>query len=256
MCAAAKYLYTSDIAELRSGFCGVSVSLHASELNSYSYVFPMKSIFIVDDHDIVRFGLEVLLKSNPGFSVLGYAATVQAACSAIAHWQPDLLITDMSLPDSHGLDTVRAMVKAQTPRPVLVVSMHDELIYAEQVLGLGAQGYLMKEKAQALVVHAANELLQGNRWVSPQVSAQLLNRMVSSRLRRPTGDFARSAPQALMSLREVEVLEKIGRGKTTKEIAYSLELSARTVDVHRASIKKKLGLRSGAEVVAFAVSRL
>ncbi len=216
----------------------------------------MKSIFIVDDHDIVRFGLEVLLKSKPEFSVLGHAANLQSARSAIAHLQPDLLITDMSLPDSHGLDTVSAMVKAQAPRPVLVVSMHDELIYAEQVLGLGAQGYLMKEKAQALVVHAATELLMGNRWVSPQVSAQLLNRVVSSRLRRPVADCARSAQQALMSLREVQVLEKIGRGQTTKEIAYNLELSARTVDVHRANIKKKLGLRSGAEVVAFAVSRL
>jgi DNA-binding NarL/FixJ family response regulator len=216
----------------------------------------MKSIFIVDDHDIVRFGLEMLLKSAPEFKVLGSAASLQNAVDAIAHLQPDLLITDMSLPDSHGLDTVRAMVQVQAGRPVLVVSMHDELIYAEQVLSLGAQGYLMKEKAQEMVVQAARHLLSGNRWVSPQVSAQLLNRVVSNRSRHSPADFQRSAPQSQMSLREVEVLEKIGRGKTTKEIAYSLELSPRTIDVHRASIKKKLGLRSGAEVVAFAVSRL
>jgi DNA-binding NarL/FixJ family response regulator len=216
----------------------------------------MKTIFIVDDHDIVRFGLEMLLKSEPEWRLLGSAVNLQHALRAIAQLQPDLLITDMSLPDSQGLDTVRAMVQAQAHRPVLVVSMHDELIYAEQVLSLGAQGYLMKEKAQELVVQAARELLSGNRWVSPQVSAQLLNRVVSSRSRRSTVDFPRAAAQSQMSLREVEVLEKIGRGKTTKEIAYSLELSSRTVDVHRASIKKKLGLRSGAEVVAFAVSRL
>ncbi len=216
----------------------------------------MKSVFIVDDHDIVRFGLEMLLKSAPELKVLGYAASLQTALHAIEHLQPDLLITDMSLPDSHGLNTVRAMVQAQGARPVLVVSMHDELIYAEQVLSLGAQGYLMKEKAQELVVQAARDLLLGNRWVSPQVSAQLLNRVISTRSRRPATDFQRSAPHSQMSLREVEVLEKIGRGQTTKEIAYNLELSSRTVDVHRASIKKKLGLRSGAEVVAFAVSRL
>ncbi len=216
----------------------------------------MKSVFIVDDHDIVRFGLEAVLKDMPELKVLGYADDLRSAVNAIKHLQPDLLITDMSLPDSQGLDTVRAMVLAQGSRPVLVVSMHDELIYAEQVLGLGAQGYLMKEKAHEMLAQAAQVLLSGGRWVSQQVSSHLLNRMVSTRTRRPTLDFARSAPGALMSLREVEVLEKIGRGKTTKEIAYSLELSPRTVDVHRASIKKKLGLRSGAEVVAFAVSRL
>jgi DNA-binding NarL/FixJ family response regulator len=216
----------------------------------------MKSVFIVDDHDIVRFGLEAVLKDISQFKVLGYADDLRSAVKAIEHLQPDLLITDMTLPDSQGLDTVRAMVLAQGSRPVLVVSMHDELIYAEQVLALGAQGYLMKEKAHEMLAQAAQVLLSGGRWVSHQVSSHLLNRMVNTRSRRPTLDFARSAPGALMSLREVEVLEKIGRGKTTKEIAYSLELSPRTVDVHRASIKKKLGLRSGAEVVAFAVSRL
>jgi DNA-binding NarL/FixJ family response regulator len=216
----------------------------------------MKSIFIVDDHDIVRFGLEMLLKNTLEFKVLGSAANLHDALKAIRQLQPDLLITDMSLPDSHGLDTVRSMVQAQDHRPVLVVSMHDELIYSEQVLSLGAQGYLMKEKAQELVVHAARELLAGNRWISPQVSAQLLNRLVSSRARRSSTDSSRSAPHGQMSLREVEVLERIGRGQTTKEIAYNLVLSSRTIDVHRASIKKKLGLRSGAEVVAFAVSRL
>jgi DNA-binding NarL/FixJ family response regulator len=216
----------------------------------------MKSIFIVDDHDIVRFGLELLLKNSLEFNVLGSAANLHHAIEAVGQLQPDLLITDMSLPDSHGLDTVRAMVQAQGHRPVLVVSMHDELIYAEQVLSLGAQGYLMKEKAQELVVHAARELLSGNRWVSPHVSAQVLNRLVPNRSRRSTVDFPRPAPHSQMSMREVEVLERIGRGQTTKEIAYSLVLSSRTIDVHRASIKKKLGLRSGAEVVAFAVSRL
>ena len=96
----------------------------------------MKSIFIVDDHDIVRFGLEAVLKNIPEFKILGYAGNLSSAVNAIKHLQPDLLITDMSLPDSQGLDTVRAMVHAQGSKPVLVVSMHDELIYAEQVLAL------------------------------------------------------------------------------------------------------------------------
>lgn len=214
-----------------------------------------KTIFIVDDHDIVRFGLETLLNARPEFEVIGTAISVHSAQTALAELQPDLLITDMSLPDSQGLDTVRAMVLAQAPRPVLVLSMHDELIYAEQVLSLGAQGYLMKEKAQEFVMQASLALVSGERWVSTKVSAQLLSRIAGSRAPRKP-ETLRLAGLSMMSLREVQVLEKIGRGQTTKEIAYALNLSPRTVDVHRANIKKKLGLRSGAELVAFAVSRL
>jgi DNA-binding NarL/FixJ family response regulator len=214
-----------------------------------------KSVFIVDDHDIVRYGLETLLNARAALEVVGTAVSLQSAQAALEKIKPDLLITDMSLPDSQGLDTVRAMVLAQAPRPVLVLSMHDELIYAERVLSMGAQGYLMKEKAHEMVVQAAQTLLAGERWVSPKVSAQLLNRIATSRTHRRS-ESARTAWLSLMSLREVQVLERVGRGQTTKEIAYALDLSPRTVDVHRANIKKKLGLRSGAEVVAFAISRL
>lgn len=215
----------------------------------------MKSIFIVDDHDIVRFGLESLFQSQPLLQLAGTANSLASALPAIAQLQPDLVITDMSMADSAGLDTVRAVVKAQGDRAVLVLSMHDELIYAEQVLSLGAQGYLMKNFAHALVVQVAQTLLEGKRWVSEDTSAQILNRLVG----RGSVDSHRPERQRLksnMTMREVQVLEKIGAGQTTKEIAYGLSLSPRTVDVYRASVKKKLGLRSGTELVAFAVSRL
>jgi DNA-binding NarL/FixJ family response regulator len=224
-------------------------------LNPMNTPVSAKSVFIVDDHDIVRYGLETLLNARAALEVVGTAVSLQSAQAALEKIKPDLLITDMSLPDSQGLDTVRAMVLAQAPRPVLVLSMHDELIYAERVLSMGAQGYLMKEKAHEMVVQAAQTLLAGERWVSPKVSAQLLNRIATSRTHRRS-ESARTAWLSLMSLREVQVLERVGRGQTTKEIAYALDLSPRTVDVHRANIKKKLGLRSGAEVVAFAISRL
>lgn len=224
-------------------------------LNLMTKPVPAKSIFIVDDHDIVRFGLETLLSARPELEVVGSAVSLQTAKVALEQLKPDLLITDMSLPDSQGLDTVRAMVLAQEPRPVLVLSMHDELIYAERVLNMGAQGYLMKEKAQEMLMQAVQTLLAGERWVSPKVSAQLLNRVATLRTYRRS-ESARTAWLSLMSLRELQILERVGRGQTTKEIAYALDLSPRTVDVHRANIKKKLGLRSGAEVVAFAISRL
>jgi DNA-binding NarL/FixJ family response regulator len=215
----------------------------------------VKSLFIVDDHDIVRFGLETLIKHNLQFKLCGTASTLASALEAVAKLKPDLLVTDMSLPDSQGLGTVRALVQAQSPRPLVVLSMHDELIYAEQVLNLGAQGYLMKEHAHALLMQVAQAVLAGERWVSPKVSEQLLNRLLARR-NRSDGSLETPKLQASMSMREVQVLEKIGTGKTTKEIAFSLSLSPRTVDVHRANIKKKLNLRSGTELVAYAVSRL
>ncbi len=181
----------------------------------------MKSIYIVDSHDIVRFGLEVLFKSISEFEVVGSAPNLKTALNAIEALRPDLLITEMSLKDSWGLETVRAMVNAQADRAVLVLSMHDESIYAEHVLRLGALGYLMTEQAYEFVAQAARAVLNGQRWVSPTVSAQLLNRLMASRARRaaPLELPSQTTGAGGMSLREVEVLEKIAQGKTTKEIA-------------------------------------
>jgi len=214
---------------------------------------PGKAVFIIDDHDIVRFGLATLLKSDARFEVVGTASALAERVEAIARLQPDLVISDMSMDDSKGLDTVRAVVAAQQGRKVLIVSMHDELIYAEQVIALGAQGYLMKESAQEHVALACQTVLDGDTWVSNKVSTHLLNRIMKRS--RHDGVASTSASTGTLTAREVEVFEKIGMGKTTKEIAYELNLSPRTVDIHRASIKRKFGLKSGAEVVAFAVSR-
>ena len=213
----------------------------------------MKSVFILDDHDIVRFGLETLISSHDPLQLVGSASGVATAVSRIADLKPDLVISDMSVADSKGLDTVAAVVAAQAPRPVLVVSMHDEMIYAEQALALGARGYLMKEYAHAMMVPASFALLRGETWLSTKVKAHLLNR----RMKRShtTGQYGAAAGNAL-SAREVQVLEKLGLGKTTKEIAFELGLSARTIDVHRASVKKKLGLKSGSELIAFAINRM
>ncbi|RZJ11652.1 MAG: response regulator transcription factor, partial [Haliea sp.] len=132
----------------------------------------MNSVFIIDDHDIVRFGLETLVGSYaPSLRLVGAAAGLAAGLRQITELKPDLVITDMSLGESKGLDTVAAVVQAQASRPVLVVSMHDELIYAEQALALGARGYVMKENAHAMVAPAAFALLRGESWVSARVSS-------------------------------------------------------------------------------------
>ncbi|MCF8208757.1 MAG: response regulator transcription factor [Rhodoferax sp.] len=209
----------------------------------------MRTVFIIDDHDIVRFGLRTLLDACPELKVVGEAASVLEGVRGIADFQPDLVISDLSMDASQGLETARAVVAAQAGRPVLIISMHDELIYAEQVLEIGAKGYLMKERAQEFALMAALAVLNGNFWVSPAVNTQLLGRLTPRKHAHPLAHMP-----ARLSTRELEVLEKLGVGKTTKEAAFDLGISARTVDIHRASLKKKLGLKSGAELISWAAS--
>lgn len=214
----------------------------------------MKTVLIIDDHDIIRFGLQTLINNSGTCTVMDTQGSLATGVAAIERLKPDLVVCDMSMDDSKGLNTVRAVVKAQNPRPVLLLSMHDEMIYAEQTLALGARGYLMKENAHEHLMQAVHMTLSGNVWVSAEVNTYLLNRLLK---RRNTQNAVLPAGQAShLSQRELEVLEKIGAGKTTKQIAFDLALSPRTVDIHRANIKKKLGLKTSAEIVSFAMSRM
>ena len=210
-----------------------------------------RSVLIIDDHDIVRFGLETLVNGCPELRLAGSADTLAAGLRLIEAAQPDLVISDMGTRDSSGLDTVRAVVAAQSPRPVLIVSIHDEMLYGEQVIALGARGYLMKENAHASVIPAALGILNGGTWASLRLTAKLMNRIF-----RSSGHAPAHAEPLSLSSRELEVLELLKSGKSTKEIARSMEVSVRTVDIHRARLKRKLGLRTGAELIAFASSRL
>ena len=214
----------------------------------------IKNILLIDDHEIIRFGLQTLIEKSGTCRVIDSQGNLANGVAAIERLVPDLVVCDMSMDDSKGLNTVRAVVKAQSPRPVLLLSMHDEMIYAEQTLALGAKGYLMKENAYEQLMQAINSTLAGNVWVSADVNNYLLNRLLR---RNKNSNAAGPAVQVgRLSQRELEVLEKIGAGKTTKQIADDLDLSPRTVDIHRASIKKKLELKTSVEIVAFAVSRM
>ena len=214
----------------------------------------MKTIIIIDDHDIIRFGLQTLIDNSSTCRVVDSQDSLAKGVAAIERLVPDLVVCDMSMDDSKGLNTVRAVVQAQAPRPVLLLSMHDEMIYAEQTLALGASGYLMKEHAHDYLMQAINTTLGGDVWISAEVKTYLLNRLMT---RRTSQSAAKpSANVSHLSQRELEVLEKIGAGKTTKQIAHDLELSPRTVDIHRANIKKKLELKTSAQLVAFAMSRM
>ncbi|MCG2595065.1 response regulator transcription factor [Ramlibacter sp. XY19] len=212
----------------------------------------MHSVLIIDDHDIVRLGLEALLSRCPDLTLAGWADNLQSGLAQIHRQCPALVISDMGLGDSHGLETVRALAQAQGTRRLLVVTMQDEMLYGEQALALGANGYLMKGSVQANLVPAVLTILHGGTWTSPRLNA----RMVDRYLRRNTGAKARAEEGvSSLSARELQVLELLRSGKTTKEIADQLQLSSRTVDIHRANMKKKLKLRTGAELIAFASRR-
>lgn len=213
-----------------------------------------KNILLIDDHEIIRFGLQTLIDKSGTCRVVDSQGSLATGVVAIKRLAPDLVVCDMSMDDSKGLNTVREVVKAQSPRPVLLLSMHDEMIYAEQTLALGAKGYLMKENAHELLMQAIDTILAGNVWVSADVNTYLLNRL-TPRDRSPNA-VQPAVEVGRLSQRELEVLEKIGAAKTTKQIAHDLNLSPRTVDVHRANIKKKLDLKTSVEIVAFAVTRV
>lgn len=210
------------------------------------------TVVIIDDHDIVRFGLETMVHACPQLRLTGSAADLAGGLQLISATRPGLVISDMGTRDSRGLDTVRAVVAAQAPRPVLIVSTHDELLYGEQAIAHGAMGYVMKEVAHASVIPAALRVLAGEVWASPRLQSKLVNRL---HRHGPRAAAPGDSEAAVLSPREVEVLELLKLGKATKEIACTMQLSVRTVDVHRARIKRKLGLRTGAELIAFASTR-
>lgn len=209
----------------------------------------LPTVLVIDDHAIVRFGLETLIGNCPRLALAGSASTLPEGLALIMSLQPDLVITDMGVGDSKGLDTVRAVTAAQKPRSTLILTVHDELLYGEQALALGAAGYVMKENAHESILRAALAVLAGGRWVSDKLQAKLDERWQQ----RADGV---EATQARLTPRELQILELLRSGRTTKQIAATLDCSVRTVDVHRATIKKKLGLRTGAEVIAFASNKL
>jgi DNA-binding NarL/FixJ family response regulator len=203
-------------------------------------------IVIVDDHPLFRKGLEQLINSSKdGFAVCGEASNAAEAMAVIRKIKPDLAIVDLSLPGANGIELIKN-IRAEFPKlPVLVVSMHDESLYATRALKAGAQGYVMKQEALENVIVAIQQVLSGRPYLSPDMSAKLIT------------NFANGSSQAdvtdKLSDRELEILELIGKGRDVGDIAQSLHISAKTVETHRAHIKEKLNLKNAREVARFAV---
>ncbi len=205
-------------------------------------------VLIVDDHPIVRHGLARMIEAAPDLSVCGEVETVADAKRAIRELQPDVVIVDLTLGQGDGLELVRD-ARAQHPRlPMLVLSMHEESIYAERMLAAGARGYIMKEAASDQLLIALRRVLSGKRYLSEALEARL-----RSRGAQPAGEVAED-PLKRLSNREIQVLAKLGRGLSSRAIAADLTLSVKTVESHRQSIKRKLNLSNNAQLLQYALT--
>lgn len=195
-------------------------------------------VYIVEDHPVVRSFLSQLVQADLGFVVTGMSADVRHAISDVAVQKPDLVILDLSLADGHGFELIKDLGALPRAPRVLVFSTHEEELYAERVLEAGALGYVRKTASPEELSEAIRRVLAGQVYLSAQMTSKVLLRKVTP----PRGDH-RSPIQAL-SDRELQVFELIGRGQSTKQIAGSLGVDAKTIETYRARIKDKLGIDS------------
>jgi DNA-binding NarL/FixJ family response regulator len=204
-------------------------------------------VFVVDDHPIVRQGLALLIDQEPDLVVCGAAEEAHSALQAIASLRPDILILDISLPGSDGIDLLKTIRATDPDIPILVLSMHAESVYAERALRAGANGYIMKQEATDNVLVALRRLLRREVYVSERIANTMLRQLVSGS-RKSDGP-----PEARLSDRELEVFRMIGAGMGTRRIAEDLGLSVKTVETYQAHIKDKLGLRTSRDLVQRAI---
>ncbi len=209
-----------------------------------------RRVLIVDDHPIVRQGLRRMIEPEPDLVVCGEVQTEREARAAIRALSPDVVIVDISLAQGDGLELVRD-VHAQRPElPMLVLSMHDELIYAERLLAAGASGYIMKHAASDQLLIALRQVLNGEVYLSESLASNLGR----ARVEGTSGSATGADPIDRLSNRELQVLSLIGRGLSSREAAESLGLSVKTVETHRQSLKRKLNLVTNAQLLQYAIN--
>jgi DNA-binding NarL/FixJ family response regulator len=207
----------------------------------------VKRVLIVDDHPMMRQGLAQLIDNESDLKVVAEADTGGQGLDIVVKEKVDLALIDISLPDKNGLELIKDMRAINSALPILIVSMHDETLYAERVLRAGARGYIMKQEGGKKLLQAIRQVLTGQIYVSEKMSAHILETFSGHSPEQS------ASPVARLSDREFEVFQLIGQGKGTKEIAQHLNLSVKTVEVHRAKIKEKLSLQTATDLVRYAV---
>ena len=205
-------------------------------------------VLIVDDHPIVRQGLRRLIEQEDDLTVCGEAETTREAKAAIRELKPDVVIVDISLKQGDGIELVKDARAHYAQLPILVLSMHDETIYAERMLSAGANGYIMKQAASDQFLVALRRVLEGGIYVSELVGNSMIQKFASG------GAYISANPIDRLSNRELQILHMIGRGLSTRQAAEALNLSVKTVESHRQRIKRKLNLSTGSQLVQYAVN--
>jgi DNA-binding NarL/FixJ family response regulator len=204
-------------------------------------------IYIVDDHAMVRMGLAALIRSEPDLEVCGEAEDCATATSQVAKLHPDVVIADISLRGNSGLELIKNVKVLDPAIHVVVLSVHDESVYALRVLKAGAKAYVMKQDIASKVIDAVRKVCRGEMYVSDEVASQMLNRLVHGQ------SDPNESPVAGLSDRELEVVTLIGSGLATREVAARLHMSVKTVETHRAHIKTKVDLTTATQLVRFCV---
>jgi DNA-binding NarL/FixJ family response regulator len=207
---------------------------------------PKCRVFLIDDHPIVRQGLALFIEREPDLMVCGQAEGATSALQAIPDLMPDFIVLDISLDGPDGLELLKTLHARYPNLPVLILSMHDELAYAERALRAGANGYIMKQEATEKVLTAIRQILRGDIYLSERLTKRMLQQFVHGVL--PPRD-----PLAKLSDRELEVYRLIGAGHGTRQIADELHVSTKTVESYQAHIKEKLALRNARELVQHAI---
>ena len=206
-----------------------------------------KRVMVIDDHPVVRQGLALLINRESDLVVCGEAEEATGAMHMLASARPDVLIVDISLNGPDGLDLLRNVRTTHPTLPVLILSMHDESIYAERALRAGANGYIMKQEATGNVLVALRRILKGEIYVSDRIANKMLKHYITGQGK------VRNSSIADLSDRELEVFRLIGDGHGTRQIAEALHLSVKTVESYQAHIKEKLSLRSARELMQHAI---
>jgi DNA-binding NarL/FixJ family response regulator len=206
-----------------------------------------RTVFLVDDHPLVREWLTNLINQQPDLAVCGEAESAPQALQTIAAAKPEVAIVDLSLQDSSGIELIKDLKQCQPEVAVLVLTMHDELHYAERALRAGARGYIMKRETTRKVIGAIRQVLAGKLYVSDSVAMAMTAQFVEGKT------LAGSSPVEQLSDRELEVFELLGQGRGTREIAETLRVSMKTVQAYCARIKEKLNLGSATELLREAI---
>jgi DNA-binding NarL/FixJ family response regulator len=201
-----------------------------------------RRILIVEDHLVVRHGIVQIINQEPDLEVCGQAEDVSGALACLPELSPDLVLVDLSLKGSSGLDLIKAIKKSYPTLPVVVLSMHDELLHGQSALRAGAKGYIMKRAEPEILMSAIRRVLNGDTHISPQLVSRLLDRSLSEHGNTWGGYVDR------LSNRERQVFQLIGKGLGTREVADALGVSVKTVESHRESIKTKLGINRATEL--------